>query len=70
MWIAPPAAAGWALVDHGTFWIAYRVPRSRRLRISGTKGVNPQGSFRAHVAFLTPGGRLLQEKVIRGFVAG
>jgi hypothetical protein len=70
MWVAPPAGAAWVLVDHTSFWVAYRAPPSRLLRISGTKGVNPQGSFRARVAFLRLGGRLLREQTIRGSVAG
>jgi len=70
MWIASPARAGWALVDHGSFWVAYRTPKSRLLRISGTKGVNPQGSFRIAIAFLEPGGRVFAEEIVRGFVAG
>jgi hypothetical protein len=70
MWIAPPAAAAWALVDHASYWVAYRTPRSRLLRISGTKGVNPQGSFRARIAFLRLDGRLLREETVRGSVAG
>ena len=70
MWVAPPAGAAWVLVDHASFWVAYRAPQSRLLRISGTKGVNPRGSFRAHIALLRPGGRLLREMTVRGFVAG
>jgi hypothetical protein len=70
MWVARSAEAAWVLVDHGSFWVAYRAPQSRLLRISGTKGVNPQGSFRARIAFLRLGGRLLREETVRGFVAG
>jgi hypothetical protein len=70
MWVAPPPGAAWVLVDHASFWVAYRAPQSRLLRISGTKGVNPQGSFRARIAFLRLGGRLLREERVRGFVAG
>jgi hypothetical protein len=70
MWVAPPASAAWVLVDHASFWVAYKAPPSRLLRVSGTKGVKPQGSFRARVAFLRLGGRLLREQTIRGSVAG
>ena len=70
MWIATPRRAAWALVDHGSFWVAYRAPRSRLVRISGITGINPQGSFRVRAAFLAVGGRRLAEATIRGFVAG
>jgi hypothetical protein len=70
MWIAAPAKARWALVDHESYWTAYRSPRSRLLRISGTKGVNPQGSFRPRVAFLAATGDVLRVETIQGFVAG
>jgi hypothetical protein len=58
------------LVDHESYWTAYRTPRSRLLRISGTKGVNPQGSFRPRVAFLAATGDVLREETIHRFVAG
>jgi hypothetical protein len=70
MWIAAPRAARWALVDHESYWVAYRPPSSRLVRISGTKGVKPQGSFSARVAFFAAAGRLIREKTIQGFVAG
>jgi hypothetical protein len=70
MWVAVPPRAAHVLVDHGSFWVAYPAPSSRLLRISGTKGVSVQGSFRARLAFVDADGRLLQEKTVRGFVAG
>jgi len=70
MWIAAPAAAGWALSDHGSYWVAYRIPSSRLVRISGSNGVKAQGSFSVRVAFFSAPDRLLREERIQGFVAG
>lgn len=70
MWIAAPVEARWALADHESYWVAYPTPSSRLVRISGVKGVKPQGSFSSHVAFFSAAGRLVREATIQGFVAG
>ena len=65
MWIAVPDETAWALVDHGSFWLAYPTAGRRLIRVSKTA---ISGLF--HLAFLDRHGRLFREKSIRGVVAG
>jgi hypothetical protein len=67
MWIASPARSRWALVEHASYWTAYRTPQTRILRVSGTKR---SAVFRVHAAFLDGTARVLAEKTITGRVAG
>jgi hypothetical protein len=70
MWIAAPQGVSWALVDHGSFWMAYKAPRTRRLRVSGTSGIDNRGSFRLDVAFLDAHLHELDRREVEGAVAG
>ena len=65
MWVAVPEKTAWMLVDHGGFWLAYRIPGDRLIRAS-KPGLS--GPFR--LAFLDGRGRLIHENAIRGVVAG
>lgn len=69
MWIAVPRKAPWALVDHRSFWVAYRSRESRRIHITATHGI-VGSSLSVRVAFLDGRGRELAEKTATGYVAG
>jgi hypothetical protein len=66
MWIAVPAATHWVLVDHVSYWVAYRVAGRRLLRISGLR----RGDLRVNVAFVDRSGHVRSERQARGYVAG
>lgn len=67
MWIAVPAETQWVLVDHYSYWVAYRAAGRRLLRISGLRRAP---DFRVKVAFLDRSGEVRRERQARGYVAG
>jgi hypothetical protein len=67
MWIAVPAETNWVLVDHYSYWVAYRAAGRRLLRISGLRRAP---DFRVKVAFFDQSGQVRREREARGYVAG
>jgi hypothetical protein len=66
MWIAVPRDL-WVLVDHYSYWVAYRPTGGRLLRISGHKRAR---EVRVNVVFVDPSGRVRREREAKGYVAG
>lgn len=69
LWIPVLPAAAWALVERGSYWVAYPAMGRRLLRVSGTQRATGS-SFRARLAFVDPSGREIGRAEFRGYVAG
>ena len=65
MWVAPPRATAWALVDHRSHWTAYRSKGRRVLRVSRSGR-----AFRVHVVYLDRGLDVVRDRIVVGAVAG
>ena len=65
MWVGPPRTAMWTLVDHGSYWLAYRSSGRRLLRVS-----KAGRAFHLHVVYLGRRARLVRERIVTGAVAG
>lgn len=70
LWITAPAGARWALVDRGSFWVAYPIEPGSPVRVSSTGGVQRASVMRVRVLFLDPAGTRIETRVIEGAVAG
>lgn len=63
VWVAVPSRTAWALVDHGSFWVAYFAVNQPAIRVSTTEGLS-SGSAGGTLAFVDQDGRLVTEQQI------
>lgn len=69
LWIPVLPAADWALVDRGSYWVAYAARGRSLLRVSGAERIM-RSSFLVRVAFVAENGREIGWGEFRGYVAG
>ena len=61
MWVAVPSQqTAYALVDNGSFWVAYQTSGKPLLRVTANEELGSAASFRAKVVFVNAQGRSLQ----------
>jgi hypothetical protein len=56
VWVAVPPGGAWALVDHGSFWVAYFAVNQPAIRVSTTQGLD-SGSPNGTIAFVDQNGQ-------------
>lgn len=70
VWVPVPEGASWLIQDEGSFWTLYPVPDGLPVRIAGRGIGTGSAGFSALVRFLDRIGSVLEEREVRGDVAG